>query len=89
MTCLSTIPYAYEPGPIARLLGVVLEALTLTVQGYCVYEESCIIPTDPINKSRVYYLSTLAGAINRSASAPEMAKTTWCKRMQRDLLYMC
>ena len=26
MTSLSTIPYAYEPGLIARLLGVVLEA---------------------------------------------------------------
>ena len=26
MTKLSTVPYAYEPGPIARLLGAVLEA---------------------------------------------------------------
>ena len=26
MTNLSTVPYAYEPGVIARLLGVVLEA---------------------------------------------------------------
>ena len=28
MTKMSTVPYAYEPGLIARLLGVVLEAVS-------------------------------------------------------------
>ena len=56
MTKLSTVPYAYDPGLIARLLGVVLEALTLTVQGYCVYEESCIIPTYSINSQYALWL---------------------------------
>ena len=46
MTKLSTVPYAYESGLIARLLGVALEAVNAYgVISYCVYEESYIIPT--------------------------------------------
>ena len=45
MTKLSTVPYAYESRLIARLLGVVLEAVNAYGVSYCVDEELCIIPT--------------------------------------------
>ena len=48
MTKLSTVPYAYEPGLIAKLLGGVIEAAHAysTAVRYCVNERLCPRPTN-------------------------------------------
>ena len=75
-TNLSTVPYAYEPGLIARLLEVVLargrepERSRCKVIAYKVYEESCIIPTLINSHSTVQYHVASRHRIDRSSPGP-------------------